>query len=180
MNSSLICASRGVGNSSCCSRGCCCSGPGEEAKCPRRPWRNVSTCSKMVDGWNCCASAGAQVHQSSVRRRRRQHQDDGIQKRVDRAHNLVQLGELSAVRQALEGANMAPGNLATLGGVDEPGQTTSFPQTRVESRDPSFRTSRAVRVGWRRFPRVLEDCSAGCSSWTLGDDRRPLVPNLGE
>ena len=57
---------------------------------------------------------GAQVHQSSVRRRRRQHQDDGIQKRVDRAHNLVQLGELSAARQALEGANVAPGNLATL------------------------------------------------------------------
>ena len=57
---------------------------------------------------------GAQVHQSSVRRRRRQHQDDGIQKRVDRAHNLVQLGELSTARQALEGAHVAPGNLATL------------------------------------------------------------------
>ena len=59
-------------------------------------------------------NTGAQVHQSSVRRRRRQHQADGIQKRVDRAHNLVQLGELSAARQALEGANVAPGNLATL------------------------------------------------------------------
>ena len=59
-------------------------------------------------------STGAQVHQSSVRRRRCQHQDGGIQKRVDRAHNLVQLGELSAARQALEGANVAPGNLATL------------------------------------------------------------------
>ena len=57
---------------------------------------------------------GAQVHESSVRRRRRQHQDDGIQKRVDRAHSLVQLGELSTARQALEGANVAPGNLATL------------------------------------------------------------------
>ena len=46
--------------------------------------------------------ASAQVHQSSVRRRRRQHQDDGIQ------------SELSAARQALEGANVASGNLATL------------------------------------------------------------------
>ena len=103
----LTCVSQGVGSSSCCSRGCCCSGPGEEAKCPSRFWRwlellGISRCTR------------AQVHQSSVRRRRRQHQDDGIQKRVDRAHNLVQLGELSAARQALEGANVAPVNLATL------------------------------------------------------------------
>ena len=57
-----------------------------------------------------CRGTSAQVHQSSVRRRRRQRQDDGIQKRVDRAHSLVQLGELSAA----VGANVAPGNLDTL------------------------------------------------------------------
>ena len=33
---------------------------------------------------------------------------------MDRAHNLVLLGELSAAQQALEVANVAPGNLATL------------------------------------------------------------------
>ena len=53
------------------------------------------------------------VHQSSVRCRRRQRQDDGVQRRVDRSHSLVRLGELSAVRQALEGANVAPGTLTT-------------------------------------------------------------------
>ena len=52
-----------------------------------------------------------------MRRRRRQHQDDGIQNWVDRVHSLVQLGELSAVRQALEGANVAPRNLAILGAL---------------------------------------------------------------
>ena len=61
---------------------------------------------------------GAKVHQSSVRCRRRQQQDDGNHKRVDRAHSLVQVGEVSAVR--LEGANVAPRNLATLRVFDEP------------------------------------------------------------
>ena len=106
-----------------------------------------------LDWPKSATTTGAQVHQSSVRRRRRQHQDDGIQKRVDRAHNLVQL----VCCQQFD--RHAPGNLATLG-VLKPGQGTSFRQTR-ESRDPSFRTSRAVRVGWRRCLCVFEDCSAG-------------------
>ena len=70
----------------------------------------------------------ASAHQSSVRRRRRQRQDDGIQRRVDRAHSLVRLGELSAVRQALEGAN-------NFEGIDKPSPTPTSAQTRIEPRD---------------------------------------------
>ena len=37
-----------------------------------------------------------------------------VEKRAERARNLVHLGELSAARIALEGAQVAPGTLATL------------------------------------------------------------------
>ena len=49
-------------------------------------------------------------------RRRRNVSDEA--KRAARAMSLVQVGELSAARQALEGAALAPGNLATLN-IDE-------------------------------------------------------------
>ena len=87
-----------------------------------------------------CRETERQVHQSSVRRRRRQRQDHGIQRRVDRAHNLVHLGELSAARQALEGANVAPGTMATLR-TDKPGSSSACGKTCTEPRDLAIRTS---------------------------------------
>ena len=46
-------------------------------------------------------------------RRRRGDQADNVSKRADRALELVQMGELSAGRLALEGAQIAPGDDAT-------------------------------------------------------------------
>ena len=40
-----------------------------------------------------------------------------ISTQAERAHALVQLGELSAGRQALDGASLAPGTDATMGHV---------------------------------------------------------------
>ena len=59
---------------------------------------------------NKCAEEAATAYR---RRARRGHlnQDD---KRAARAFNLVQMGELSAGRQALEGAELAPENEETL------------------------------------------------------------------
>ena len=53
--------------------------------------------------------APSKSHTHSVRAR---SQPDGVQ-RASRAMSLVQVGELSAARQALEGAALAPGSLAT-------------------------------------------------------------------
>ena len=44
------------------------------------------------------------------RRRRRRAQGEDVEKRAARAHNFVQLEELSSARQALKGADLAPGN----------------------------------------------------------------------
>ena len=48
------------------------------------------------------------------RRRRRSDRSDQAAKRAIRAQNLSLLGEVSAGRQALEGAELAPGKQATL------------------------------------------------------------------
>ena len=48
------------------------------------------------------------------RRARRRQRDGDLERRTERAHRLVQLGELSAARQALEGSDLAPGNRTTL------------------------------------------------------------------
>ena len=53
------------------------------------------------------------AHSSSVRHRR--HSADEEVVRATRALSLVQMGELSATQQALEGASFASGNFATLG-----------------------------------------------------------------
>ena len=66
-----------------------------------------------------------QSHTHSVRERRRS-QPDEVQ-RASRAMSLVQVGELSAARQALEGAALAPGSLATLRVLTDPERLLQCP-----------------------------------------------------
>ena len=53
-------------------------------------------------------------------RRRRRHVRDDVESRAARAEALVQMGELSAARQALEGATVAPGEEATRAALQDP------------------------------------------------------------
>ena len=55
----------------------------------------------------------ADVAHSSVVRRRHRRGPDEESVGASRALSLVHMGELSVARQALEGASVAPGNLAT-------------------------------------------------------------------
>ena len=70
--------------------------------------------SLLREGQGCCSEA----HRRSVRRRRRNV--DELEVRASRALHLCQLGELSSARQALEGATVAPGDLATLRALTDP------------------------------------------------------------
>ena len=63
-----------------------------------------------------CTSRGAQA---SSRRRRRANPDDQ-ESRAVRAEALVQMGELSFARQALEGVAVAPGNEETRAALQNP------------------------------------------------------------
>ena len=53
-------------------------------------------------------------------RKRRRHHEDDLERRAGRALSLVQMGEVSAGRQALEGAPVAPGNRETLNQLQDP------------------------------------------------------------
>ena len=66
-----------------------------------------------------------QAHEVSTRRRRRT--TNSVQ-RAERAKSLVQLGELSAARVALEGAEVAPGKLATLRKLTNPERRLGHPR----------------------------------------------------
>ena len=70
-----------------------------------------------------------QGHQVSTRRRRRP--TDSVAMRAERAKALVQLGELSAARVALEGAEVAPGTLATLRELTNPERRPPFSHQEV-------------------------------------------------
>ena len=60
------------------------------------------------------------MDQSPSARRRRKHHPDDVRDRAYRALRLAQLGELSATQQALEGAQLAPGDLTTLRALTDP------------------------------------------------------------
>ena len=69
----------------------------------------------MVNGFNLSASEACDDKAAVARRRQgRRGQQDTIENRFRRTEMLVQLGELSSARQALEGASLAPGTEATL------------------------------------------------------------------
>ena len=73
------------------------------------------------------SSASSQQGQVGAVRRRRRNSDEEAA-RAARALSLVQLGEISAGRQALEGASLAPGNLATLGVLTDPNRRPPVPR----------------------------------------------------
>ena len=73
---------------------------------------------------NSIAEAGTQA----AVQKRRQHVQDDISRRAARAERLALLGELSAGRQALEGATIAHGNLSTLRAPTNPIRRPAAPR----------------------------------------------------
>ena len=65
-------------------------------------------CTALVRAGEACAT------QAGDARRRKRRRERGMAQRLSRAEALVHLGELSSARQALEGADLAPGNEETL------------------------------------------------------------------
>ena len=64
-----------------------------------------------------CTEDASNAHS---RKRRRQRADQDLERRAARVLSPVQMGELTAGRQALEGAELAPGNLHTLEALRDP------------------------------------------------------------
>ena len=74
------------------------------------------------------AVSSEKSHTQSARRRRRAQDDDDEAKRAARALSLEQVGDLSAARQALKGASMAPRTSATLRALSDPERRPPVPR----------------------------------------------------
>ena len=80
--------------------------------------------------WTQLLSARASCDSDAmVAKHRRQMPEDDVKRRAARALSLVQMGELSAGRHALEGADVALGNNATLQMLQDPRKRP--PRTRL-------------------------------------------------
>ena len=80
--------------------------------------------------------------------RRRRVPPDPVEHRAERAHNLIQMGELSAARQALDGDPVAPGNHATLLALRDPQRRPQAPRSPLA---PELMVSNPQRLSnWSR------------------------------
>ena len=61
----------------------------------------------------------AAASESLARRRMRRRRGDDVEQRATRAETLIQLGEFSSVRRALEGSELAPGTTATMNALTD-------------------------------------------------------------
>ena len=74
------------------------------------------------------SSDSAMAAVQALGQRRRRVPPDLVEHRAERAHNLIQMGELSAARQALDGDPVAPGNDAALRALRDPQRRPQAPR----------------------------------------------------
>ena len=113
-------------------------------------------------------------------RRRRRRSSDDVQRRAERAHALVQLGELSAGRQALEGASLAPGTDATYQALKNPLKRPPVPREPLPD-DLFVRRGGRVHLDRDMFAknlRVARRGAAGGPSGMTTDHLRPLLESV--
>ena len=96
---------------------------------PGPSWRRGSDNFSLAIGLHCCWRQ-LQFQRRLIRsvKRRRRDTKDNEAKRVVRAMARVQLGDLSAARQVLEGAEVAAGTLATLAELTNPERRPQVPR----------------------------------------------------
>ena len=125
-----------------------------------------------------CAEA---AHSSSVRRRRRSADEEAA--RATPALSLVQMGELSAARQALEGASLAPGNLATLGMLTDPTRRPPVPRSVLSQEVRDTEPAEPVALDPLEFLTCLRKARRGAAAGPSGmtsDHLFPMPENEGD
>ena len=117
-------ACHGRGNYSCCCHECFCGDLQEVVWFRNGIWKVDCVYSWQASGQSCCSKVRCIGRSSSFR------VDVNMAKsrRAARAVRQVELGELSAGRQALEGESVAPGTLRTLRALTDPGRRPEIPR----------------------------------------------------
>ena len=109
------------------------------------------------------------------RRRRRRRGEDDIQRRADRAEALVQMGELSAGRHALEGVALAPGSEATLNELQNPVRRPLEPREQLPD-DLFVRRGPLFELDFDLFSKNLRVSRRGAASGPSGTTSEHLRP----
>ena len=99
---------------------------------------------------------------SRCRRIRRAGSDIGV--RDARAEALVQVGELSSARQALEGAELAPGNRATLGALRDPDRRPSTQRDLLPPQWVNFQPATLFELDKVRFLKNPRSSRSGAAA----------------
>ena len=118
----------------------------------------------------------AQAHQTSSRRRR--NQVDSVEKRASKALSLVQMGELSAARVSLEGAEVAPGNLMTLRELTNPERRPPFPRQELSQEIARSEPERPFDLDVDEFLVCLRTSRRGAAGGPSGMTAEHLFPLL--
>ena len=110
-----------------------------------------------------------------TRRHRRRGCPNTMEKRAARAQRLFQVGELSAGRLALDGADLAPGNTATLRELSQRPSAPRHPIPPLPDQRPVFNLEEKV---FCRNVRSARKGAAGGPSGMTNDHLRPLLDSM--
>ena len=109
---------------------------------------------------------------------RRRVPPDPVEHRVECAHNLIQMGDLSAARQALDGDPVAPGDHATLRALCVPQRRPQAPRGPLAPELIGFQPTALVELEQDRLLKNLRSArrgAAGGPSGMTADHVRPLL-----
>ena len=120
----------------------------------------------------------AMVAVQALGQRRRRIPPDPVEHRAERADNLIQMGDLSAARQALDGDPVAPGNHATLRALRDPQRRPQAPRGPLAPKLIGFQPTALVELEQDRLLKNLRSArrgAAGGPSGMTADHVRPLL-----
>ena len=132
---------------------------------------------KLFQSSDECDEEASRAH---TRKRRRQKPEDDITRRAARALALVQMGELSAGRQALEGADLALGNMETLRELRDPVRRPARIRQSLPPQVTDHMPDRPFELEEYRFAQVLRSSRKGAAAGPSGmtaDHLRPVLEN---
>ena len=109
---------------------------------------------------------------------RRSRRGVTMSQRADRALRLVQLGELSSARQALEGAEVAPGDRNTLAALQDPVRRPAFPRDPLPEDLLTRVPARLFELDKGMFSKNLRSARRGAAAGPSGMTVEHLQPLL--
>ena len=105
---------------------------------------------------------------------------DTVEKRVERAEALISMGEIPAVRHALKGSQVAPGNKDTLNALRDEDRRPPVPRDPIPDENLTTVPGRPFQFDKNEFLHCLRTARRGAAGEPTGmrtEHLRPLIDN---